>query len=319
MGVTAPDGGGAGEGGAGEATLAFVQPEEGATFARDGVAGHEWAADVMLKVDATGVDRVEYRLVGGGSLAAVDAAPWEALGRVLDEGELTLVAVGLSAAGDEVARDEVGIVVGPPTDASCPSMLDALGLEYELADATRGIAEPVRLAPVVRGVAFRYLSNDTPTAMLMDCSLAPRLAELVDLLSPHGIDEVIHLGIYNYRCIGGGDPDSGTCTPSQHAYAKAIDLHAFGVEGSDAVYSTETDWVIRADAEVCPGMPATEADRILHELACRMWADGIFHIVLTPDYNAAHRNHFHVDLTEGSMFIGESVTGVDPLIPGLGH
>ena len=38
-----------------------------------------------------------------------------------------------------------------------------------------------------------------------------------------------------------------------------------------------------------------------------MYENRIFNIVLTPNYNSAHDNHFHVDLTEGSNFIGSSV------------
>jgi len=50
-----------------------------------------------------------------------------------------------------------------------------------------------------------------------------------------------------------------------------------------------------------------------------MFSDDIFNIILTPEYNAAHRNHYHVDLTPGADFIGSGVAGVDPLVPGLGH
>jgi len=299
--------------------VAFVQPTEGATFPRDGVLGHEWAADVMVALEVAGVHHVELRLVDDTRLGTLEGAPWETVLQLLGEGERTLVAVGLDADGVELARDEVGILVTAPTDDSCHAMLDALELDWEAAGATRGIDDPVRVQPIIDDTAFRYVSNDEPTAMLMDCSLAPRLHELVQLTEPYGIDEVIHIGIYNYRCIGGGDPDVDDCTPSQHAYAKAIDIHAFGLEGTERTYSTEVDWVIREDIDVCPGMPVGEADRVLHELACAMWAEGVFHIVLTPDYNAAHRNHFHVDLTAGSMFIGETVTGVDPLLPTLGH
>jgi hypothetical protein len=32
-------------------------------------------------------------------------------------------------------------------------------------------------------------------------------------------------------------------------------------------------------------------------------ADQVWNIALTPNYNAAHRDHFHVDLTAGSDFI----------------
>jgi hypothetical protein len=319
VGVIGPDGGGpAPDAGTPDPALRFVQPVEGAAFTRDSIVGTTWVATVMVALEATGVDRVEIRL-DDTPLLALGEAPFEGVVHVRDEGELTLLAVGLAPDGTELVRDEVGIVVGPPTDASCHSMLDALGLDWTAAAATRGIADPITLEPVIRGVSFRYVSRAEPTPMLMDCSLASRLSALVDLVEPYGIDEVIHIGIYNYRCIGGGDPDSGSCTPSQHAYATAIDIHAFGFAGSDTVYSTETDWVIRDDIDVCPGMPAGEADTVLHEIACAMWSERIFHIVLTPDYNAAHRNHFHVDLTDGSMFIGETVTGVDPWIPGLGH
>jgi len=168
-------------------------------------------------------------------------------------------------------------------------------------------------------VAFRYISRTDPTAMLMDCSLAISLHRLTQALLPFGIDEVIHIGIYNYRCIGGGDPDSGTCTPSQHAYAQAIDLHAFGIAGSDDTYSTEDDWVITTRADPCPIPASDEKDRILKELACTMWSERIFNIVLTPNYDAGHRNHFHVDLTAGSMYLGQGAAGVDPAVGGLGH
>jgi hypothetical protein len=238
-------------------------------------------------------------------------------------------AVELDAGPDPIDAGETPLDAGPgPIDAGfdagsppedCHALLDWLGLDWSVAGASRGIADPVRVEPVIGGVRFRYVDSASPTAMLMDCSLAPRLVRLAELVTPYGIDEVIHIGIYNYRCIGGGDPDVDGCTPSQHAYATAIDLHAFGLAGSDVEYSTETDWIIRSDLpDVCPGEPAGMADRVLHEIACGLWSGEIFNIVLTPDYNAAHRNHFHVDLTPGSMFIGEGVTGVDPLVPGLG-
>lgn len=207
--------------------------------------------------------------------------------------------------------------LGPPPE-DCHALLDHLGLDWTAAGATRGIADPVRVGPMIGGVRFRYGPSTTASPMLMDCSLGPRLVQLVALLREWDIEEVEHLGVYNYRCIGGGDPDSGTCTPSMHAYARAIDLHAFRQRGTAVLFDTETDWVISTSDRTCPGTPVNDEDRMLHEVACRMWSDRIFQIVLTPDYNAAHRNHFHVDMTVGSMFIGREIVGVDPPIAGLG-
>jgi hypothetical protein len=299
-------------------SVVLEAPMDGAVFTQDTVVDGDWAAEVTFGVRARDVARVEIWADDEYLLGETDAAG--ALTYAFrGEGERRIAAVGYDAGGAEVARDEIAITVQPPADTSCHAMLDGLGIEWRVASPTQGIDDPVMVEPHINGVAFRYVSRDEPTAMLMDCELAVRLHQLTELLIPYGIDEVIHIGVYNYRCIGGGDPDSGTCTPSQHAYARAIDLHAFGLAGSDETYSTETDWVITTRADSCPIESFSEADRVLKELACAMWAEGIFQIVLTPNYNAGHRNHFHVDLTDGSMYLGQSAAGVDPLVDGLGH
>jgi hypothetical protein len=298
----------------------IVEPPAAATFTRDQVdpATARWVAVVTLRAETEAVARVEWRDVAAGRddlLGVSDVPPFELVATLEGDGPHTLVARGLDAAGLQVAVDERGITLAPPSDDSCRAMLDALGLDWSPAPATRGVADPVRVMPTIDGVSFRYVSSATASAMLMDCSLAPRLVRLVQVLHIYDIVEVEHIGIYNYRCIGGGSPDTG-CTPSQHAYAKAIDLHAFNTRDG-AHLSTETDWVIRS-GPTCPGAPANEEDRILHEIACTMWSEAIFQIVLTPNYNAAHRNHFHVDMTAGSRFIELSAGGVDPWVEGLG-
>lgn len=315
-GVDAGGGGGLDAAVAPMPSVSITAPADGASFPQDRLIGGDWAAEVAFAIDARDVARVE--LVSGGvSLGdAVDGALTYAFHEAATH---TVDAIGYDAGGVELARDSVTLTVTAPPDTSCHGTLDALGLDWTAAGATRGIADPVRVEPYINGVAFRYVSNDTPTAMLMDCSLAIRLHQLTEVLLPYGIDEVIHIGIYNYRCIGGGDPDSGTCTPSQHAYATAIDLHAFGMAGSDETYSTEDDFVITTRGDPCPIPFSSEKDRVLKEIACAMWSERIFQIILTPNYNADHRNHYHVDMTEGSMYLGAGVSGVDPLVGGLGH
>ena len=299
------------------ARVAFTAPLAGASFLQNRLVGGEWAAEVMFSVESAGVTRVE--LFADGSLSLGEPIGGSLSHIFFTAGEHRISAVGFDRAGAEAARDELPITIVAPADTGCHAAHDALGIDYTATSATRGIADPVRVQPVINGVSFRYVSNSEPTAMLMDCELAIRLHQLTELIRPYGIDEVIHIGIYNYRCIGGGDPDSGTCTPSQHAYARAIDIHAFGVQGSDDTYNTEDDWVITARGDACPISSSSEKDRILKEIACGMWSDGIFQIILTPNYNAGHRNHFHVDLTDGAMYIGVTAAGVDPAVAGLGH
>ncbi len=302
-----------------EPAITITDPMDGATFARSGIDMGDWVAFVDVEVGVAGVETLELQ-VDGDARARIDApVATESVTLTLrGNGTRTITAVGLDGAGLERARDQITVEVTPPDDGSCHAMLDALELDWEPSGPQQGIADPVYVEPYFGSVAFRYVSRDSPTRLLMDCELAPRLHHLSMVLEELGIDEAIHIGIYNYRCIGGGDPDSGTCTPSQHAYARAIDLWGFGLAGSDTEYVLERDWIITGGA-TCPGTATDEADRVLHEIGCRMYEEGIFETILTPNYNDAHRNHFHVDMTEGRMFIETSVAGVDPDVPGLGH
>jgi hypothetical protein len=298
-------------------SLTILAPTEGATFTRDSVEAGFWVARVRVDVAIAGLASMAL-FVDGAELARAPASAGGFDHLADEDGALVLTVVGYDDAGLERARDSRTVTIAPPVDEGCHAMLDALGLDWAPASATRGILDPVRVQPLIGGVRYRYVSNETPTAMTMDCELAPRLHHLAQIVARHGVDEIIHIGIYNYRCIGGGDPDSGTCTPSMHAQARAIDIWGLGLAGSDTEYVLERDWVITG-GDTCPGSPASEADRVLHEVGCAMWSEGTFQIVLTPNYNAAHRNHFHVDMTPGSMFIEYSIAGIDPPVPGLGH
>ncbi|MCB9632229.1 MAG: extensin family protein [Sandaracinus sp.] len=298
-------------------SLTITAPLDGARFVRDSVEAGFWIARVRIDVETTAIETIG--LFAGTTELARAPASAAGFDHFADEdGELRLVVVGYDASGLERARDEVTITIDPPADTGCHAMLDALGIDWAPASATRGIADPVRVQPLIGGVRYRYVSNAEPTAMTMDCELAPRLHHLSRIVQRYGVDEVIHIGIYNYRCIGGAIPTAAparrACTPKR----APLDIWGLGLAADDTEYVLERDWII-TDGDTCPGTPSGEADRVLHEVGCAMWSERAFQIVLTPNYNAAHRNHFHVDMTPGSMFIGYSVAGVDPPVPGLGH
>ena len=128
--------------------------------------------------------------------------------------------------------------------------------------------------------------------------------------------EVADIGVYNYRCIGGeGTPPDCPRGMSQHAYAKAIDLAGFTLD--DGSYAeVKTDWVIDPDGEpTCEAPAEPGADQWLHDTICALKRAGVWNIVLTPNYNADHRDHFHVDLTSGADFIERQLGG--PALPAM--
>jgi len=85
-----------------------------------------------------------------------------------------------------------------------------------------------------------------------------------------------HMGVYNCRRIRGGSE-----TWSQHATGNAIDISAFVLEDGTRI-SLLRDWDGAADK--------ARFLRRLRDDAC-----GVFATVLSPDYNALHADHFHLD------------------------
>ena len=222
-------------------------------------------------------------------------------------GNLTITATGYDELGEQVAATSVNIYALDPEVADCYGWLDMYGLQYERGPDRQGVDDPVTVTTPINGVAHRSLgSAQTRETFFMDCNLAVALAAAAPVLRRRDVVEVADLGVYNYRCIGGGEPPNCPNGVSWHAYAKAIDIAGY-TTGDGSFYSVNDDWVIDGENEAtCGAATEGEKDEFLHEIICAQKAAGVWNIVLTPNYNAAHRNHFHVDLTTGSNFLRAS-------------
>ena len=85
------------------------------------------------------------------------------------------------------------------------------------------------------------------------------------------------MGSYNCRNIAG----SGKL--SQHAHANAIDVSAFVLTDGRRI-TVENNWK--------SGRQEMQFLAAIHDSACKR-----FGTVLSPNYNAAHRDHFHLDMS----------------------
>ena len=113
---------------------------------------------------------------------------------------------------------------------------------------------------------------------------------------------VEHLGSYACRNInrGEGSPPDGAQAPnelrSRHATADALDIAAFTLEDGRRI-TVRKDWMNGQAAALhtpvmqgTPGKPQAQMLADAHEGACRFFPG-----VLGPDYNAVHRDHFHLE------------------------
>jgi hypothetical protein len=282
------------------ASLSILSPAPGASFPRDqlGSSGALVAA-VGVEADAQGdIARVAIR---AGDVELGDLADGVLATEFSQPGPVTLTAVAFDDAGLELISASVDITIADPAVADCQAWLDLYRLDYTTGPENLGIADPITVTLPLNGVAYRYSGNTSQRKTLYgDCTLMKSLAEAAPIVRAHGVSEIVDIGIYNYRCIDQTKtpPD---CTMSQHAYAKAIDIAEL-VTADGTHYSVLKDWVIDTTA-TCSAETANDKDSFLHRVICELKAADVWNIVLTPNYNDAHRNHFHVDLTKDSDFI----------------
>ena len=97
-----------------------------------------------------------------------------------------------------------------------------------------------------------------------------------------GLNRVFHAGTYSCRRMVGNS--SGAW--SEHAYANAWDVTGFELKDG-TIISVWEDWR-KADSDDAVRKAAFLKDA--RGTACKL-----FRVVLSPDYNAAHKDHFHLD------------------------
>jgi hypothetical protein len=167
----------------------------------------------------------------------------------------------------------------------CRAELDARHVAWKQASRP-GIAIPVELTGTVGGI--QLTSEDQP--LVIDCSLAVSLDEAGRYLRALGIDKATFSSAYSRRNV------RGTNHPSKHSYGLAIDVHTF--TGTDlGTLRVDRDYEQGLGDEVdCVGAPLTQGGAVLKILQCQLVRSGLFHLVLSPDYDDAHHDHFHLEV-----------------------
>ncbi|MDQ3369398.1 MAG: extensin family protein [Myxococcota bacterium] len=280
--------------------VSFTSPSPGASFTRDqlGATG-ALAAIVPFELAISGSPSRIGFTIGTTPLPDVEAAGTIEVRR---PGMLTLTATAYD--GDEaIISSSVDVTVVDLALTSCKAWLDVYQIDYTVGPTQPGVKDPVTAKLPINGMPYQVVGATTPrTQMYGDCTLIKSLAEAAPHFRERGLAEVTDYGVYNYRCIGSGTPPNCPNGLSQHSFGTAIDLAGFtGTDGT--YYSVNDDWVIDPADDTCTAATVEGKDRFLHELICELKTAEIWNIVLTPNYNAAHRNHFHVDLTPDSDFI----------------
>jgi hypothetical protein len=178
--------------------------------------------------------------------------------------------------------------------ALCISALAQTGMRYDLLpDRVTGPGCGFDNAVLLRGSGVRIgapLSLSCPVALSFFMWERHVLQPAAQLHLGQPVAAIEHLGSYACRNVNRGDgaaPDAASRSRSRHATANALDIAAFTLADGKRI-SVLQKWQT-AEAVAATG-PEARLLNDAHGGACRFFSG-----VLGPDYNAVHRDHFHLE------------------------
>lgn len=188
---------------------------------------------------------------------------------------------------------------GQLSRAACEAELRTRNIPFKR-ETARGVMAPVRLTGPLHGVVFRTelpeKERRTTPHEIADCRLVLALDDYSEILSKHDIVEVRHYSIYRPP-VG---PGSRQTQSLHHLAAVAIDAGRF-VKKDGKVLDVDKHFHGAIGARTCGAgarpRPATAEALELRAILCEGVARRVFNVVLTPNYNAPHKNHFHLEVT----------------------
>ena len=164
-------------------------------------------------------------------------------------------------------------------DRECLARLKAAGVPYQLFDNVAHVTTPVKpLTNKLGGVVYRRAWNNPDAPWILECKTVENLVLAGPKLQKWGIASMYWNSAWRVSYVDGKN------TLSRHSYGEAIDVTA--IDGSFGYAALVNHW----------GNPGSSPKaRALHGVSAALRDSGLFNSVLTPAYNAAHRDHFHID------------------------
>lgn len=169
--------------------------------------------------------------------------------------------------------------------AQCRAELDARHIAYKTI-SRKGIANAIEVTSALGGITY----TSDGAGLILDCSLAVSLDEAGRYLTALGFTQAYYSGAYSRRNV------RGTNRPSKHSFGLAIDVHRFtGAQLGTVRVDRDFEQGL-GDQLDCIGAPLTEAGAALKIAQCQLVNSGLFSLVLSPDYDDAHYDHFHLEV-----------------------
>jgi len=190
--------------------------------------------------------------------------------------------------------------------SACDAELSRRGVPYERVESARGVLAPIRFTGPLHGVTYRSIlpeSKRKDSAWdIVDCRLALALDDFATVLAGYDVKEVVHFSMYRPPPLRAWLEG---VLGKRHAGALAIDAGRF-VRSDGTSLDVEKDFGGRIGQKTCgpkaSAPPHSTEGRALREIVCDAADKHLFNVELTPHYNRAHRNHFHLEVKPGAKW-----------------
>ena len=206
-----------------------------------------------------------------------------------------------SAATANLDPDDDWIVGPPEVIEQCEAALEQAGVTFtesripvhrsKSGTHVCGAEQVVRVAKTPGGIQWGRGRSGPKIACGMGMALIAFETIVLEEAQAHFGKDVVrveHMGTYNCREMA-----AYPGWVSEHSYANALDIKAFVLEGGTSI-SVLDDWTLPTKGRVTKAQRA--AASFLREVSRRAYEEEVFSVVLTPAFDRAHRNHFHLDL-----------------------
>ncbi|AMM26441.1 extensin-like domain-containing protein [Variovorax sp. PAMC 28711] len=182
--------------------------------------------------------------------------------------------------------------------ARCKAALAQTGMQYDaVPDRTTGPGCGFDNAVRLRQAGVRFgapLTLSCPMALSFAMWERHALQRAAAERFGQPVAAIEHLGSYACRNINRGEGATPGASRSRHATANALDVSGLTLRDGRR-FSVQKNWAAANENSAAPDEGAALL-RDAHRGACRYF-DG----VLGPDYNAVHRDHFHLETGGFSM------------------
>ncbi len=168
-------------------------------------------------------------------------------------------------------------------DKECLARLKAAGVPYQLYDNVPHVRTPIKpLTDKLGGITYRRAWNNPDAPWILECKTVENLVLAGPKLQKYGVASMYWNSAWRVSYV------RGKHQLSRHAYGEALDVTA--IDGTFGYASLVGHWNSKsAKGAALRGVMAALRD------------SGLFKTVLSPDFDAYHRDHFHIDSPSRSV------------------